>query len=156
MVGRPQYLDIPIPTPNGAAPPPSAIVEEFVGEVLNGKYTPTSTPVATAEQAPVQTADRVHTAPPSVNPPPRRAAIPPFKMMDESGPNTQLLAAIDKVYRVAAAQIAFHEKEAKKLRDALIPFASFQAPAEGAPTAPTAEAYIQSLLEAAGQLERPQ
>ena len=151
MVGRPQYLDIPIPTPNGAAPPTSQIIDQFVGEVLTGAAAG-ATPAEVAEKL----AEKAQTAPPTVNPPTRRAAIPPFKMMDESGPNTQLLAAIDKVYRVAAAQIAFHEKEAKKLRDALIPFASFQAPAEGAPTAPTAEAYIQSLLEAAGQLERPQ
>src|SRR5215467_5033417 len=57
----------------------------------------------------------------------RRAAI---KAVDQAAPprddvTTSLVEAVDKVFRVVTARIAYHEAEARRLREALKPFAGF-------------------------------
>lgn len=165
---RPQYLDIPYPSGNGASPLPpeptgpaasasASPVADFVQEVLTGKYTPPPDP------ARVAFVDRPALETPRSPPPVERKAIPPFKMADENPANPAkpalpnsteaLLQAIDKVYRVARDRIAFHEREAKKLRAALAPFGAIQSPGGVEPgQSSTAEEFIRSVIHAAGQL----
>jgi hypothetical protein len=173
-MSRPQYLDLPYDSPppakpsgNGATPLPSlperpaasvsspavqaSPVAEFVNDVLTGKYTPPPDPSRTPFVAP---ADE---RPPAAVP---RRAIPPFKMEPEKpaapASTDALLQAIDKVYRVAMDRIAYHEREAKKLREALVPFASLHQPGAEAPPMQTAESFIQSVITMAGKLPETQ
>jgi hypothetical protein len=169
---RPQYLEMPIgalqvphpPVGNGVASPPAPLpsrapavptptkaspVAEFVNDVLTGKFEPPPDPALKPFVAP----EDVRTSAP-------RRAIPPFKMEPEKpaapASTDALLQAIDKVYRVAMDRIAYHEREAKKLREALIPFASLHQPGAEAPQMATAESFIQSVITMAGKLPETQ
>ena len=79
-----------------------------------------------------------------------------IKGIEEATPDasTALIDAVRKVYAAVTQKIAYHESEARKLRESLAPFASIAPPRQSDAVAPmTAEARIQELLDLADKLQ---
>jgi len=70
----------------------------------------------------------------------------------ESG-STDLIEAVGTVFRAVTAKIAFHENEARRLREALAPFGQL-ARQSAAPPPDTESATIEALLAVASELKK--
>lgn len=68
----------------------------------------------------------------------------------ESG-SSDLIEAVGTVFRAVTAKIAFHENEARRLREALAPFGQL-ARQSGAHDVPSAGSTVEALLKIAQQL----
>src|SRR6266436_4319057 len=80
-----------------------------------------------------------------------------IKGIEEATPDasTALIDAVRKVYAAVTQKIAYHESEARKLRESLAPFASIAPPRQSDAVAPmTAEAKSEDLLDLATNLKR--
>ncbi len=85
-----------------------------------------------------------------------RQANPLIKGIEESAPDasTALIDAVRKVYAAVTQKIAYHESEARKLRESLAPFASIAPQRQSDAAVPmTAEARIKELLDLADKLQ---
>ena len=72
---------------------------------------------------------------------------------DAKDPSNDLIAAVQTVFRVVTAKIAHHEREAQRLREALVPFAT-HARQSAAPVAPSDNASLDALLRIADELSK--
>lgn len=70
----------------------------------------------------------------------------------ESG-STDLIEAVGTVFRAVTTRIAFHENEARRLREALAPFANL-ARQSGAPVPATDGGTLEALLRIAEELKQ--
>jgi hypothetical protein len=75
---------------------------------------------------------------------------PADDVKDQAG---DLIGAIQTVFRVVTARIAYHEREAQRLREALAPFAN-HARQSAAPVTPSDGATVEALLRIADQLNQ--
>lgn len=82
--------------------------------------------------------------------------IPAFKIASAPAradtSSNSLIAAVQKVYTVVTAQIAYHEREAARLRDALKPFATLAPRPNVAHDDDASGAAIRAVLDLADRL----
>jgi hypothetical protein len=83
-------------------------------------------------------------------PGPARLNIRPAESPESEA--TDLIQAVGTVFRAVTAKIAFHENEARRLREALAPFAQL-ARQSTTPAPPSDGATIEALLKIAAELK---
>jgi hypothetical protein len=66
--------------------------------------------------------------------------------------NDALIQAVQKIYAAVTGQIAYHEREAKRLRESLAPFASISRQSDAPIQQSSAEDRIRELLDLADKL----
>jgi hypothetical protein len=72
---------------------------------------------------------------------------------DAKDPSGDLVAAIQTVFRAAAAEIARHENAAKRLREAMAPFANYARQSAAPPGTPD-EDVVRALFRMADELKQ--